>query len=129
MALQSAPLPLSTYVDLDRLRAHNYLLEHDASLSRDDFYFGDDLTFNQNIFDQILSYYHGTDTATIQLASNARYARVKTARAANPDFIYGARQVVLSYGETALYLSIMGDPVTGKAPVSFIESLFGMSRS
>lgn len=129
MALQSAPLPLSLSVDLDRLREHNYLLEHDASLSRQDNYFGDDLSFNQTIFDQVLAFYHGTDTATVPVASNARYARVKNSRAINPDFIYGVRQLVLSYGETALYLSVMGDPVTGKAPLSYVKSLFGMYMS
>ena len=74
MVLQSAPLPLSTSVDLDRLKAHNYLLEHDASLSTDDFFFGDDVTFDQEIFNQIVAYYHDSATATIPVASKARYA-------------------------------------------------------
>lgn len=125
MALQSAPLPLAQSVDLDRLQQHNYLLEHDASLSRKDHYFGDDLHFNQNIFNQVLAFYRDTDTATIPVASDARYARVKTSKATNPEVVYGARQLVLSYGETALYLSVMGDPVTGEAPMAYVKSLFG----
>ncbi|TQS33982.1 hypothetical protein Golomagni_05655, partial [Golovinomyces magnicellulatus] len=128
LALQSAPLPLSLSVDLDRLRSHNYLIEHDASLSREDTYFGDALHFNQGVFDQVLAYFHDTDTATIPAASNARYARVKDSQATNPNVVYGARQLVLSYGETALYLSVMGDPVTGKAPISYVKSLFEQER-
>lgn len=126
MALQSAPLPLALSVDLDRLREHNYLLEHDASLSRQDYFLGDDLHFNQATFDTVLSHFTGPVT-TIQEASDARYARVKDSLARNPKVVYGARQLVLSYGETALYMSIMGDPVTGKAPISFVKELFGES--
>lgn len=128
MALQSAPLPLSLSVDLNRLSAHNYLIEHDASLSRGDAYFGDDLVFNQSVFNEVLAYYHDTDTATIPVASNARYARVKKSQATNPNVVYGIRQLVFSYGETALYLSVMGDPLTGKAPISYVKSLFGMCQ-
>lgn len=129
MALQSAPLPLASSVDLNRLAQHNYLLEHDASLSRQDHYFGDDLAFNQGIFDQVLAYYKGVEVTNIQAASDARYARVKDSLARNPKVVYGVRQLVLSYGETALYMATMGDPVTGKAPISFVKSLIGLSPS
>ncbi|CEJ94365.1 hypothetical protein VHEMI09902 [[Torrubiella] hemipterigena] len=128
MALQSAPLPLALSVDLDRLAEHNYLLEHDASLSRQDFYLGDDLHFNQSIFDQVLAYYKGTDTTNIQAASDARWARVKDSLTTNPKVVYGVRQLVLSYGETALYMAVMGDPLTGKAPISFVKSLIEKER-
>lgn len=126
MALQSAPLPLALAVDLDRLREHNYLLEHDASLSRQDFFLGDDLDFSQPTFNQVLSYFH-SDVASIQEASDGRYARVKDSMARNAKVVYGVRQLVLSYGETALYLSAMGDPVTGKAPIPYVKSFFGES--
>lgn len=129
LGLQSAPLPASLSFNLDHLNEHNFPIEHDGSLSRGDFFGGDDHTFNQANFDQVLAFYEGTDTATIPLASKARTQRLKTAEAANPTFIYGARQLVLSYGETALYLSTMGDPTSGNAPVSYIKSLFGMSAT
>lgn len=125
LGLQSAPLPLSLSFDLDDLDEHNFPLEHDGSLSRQDFLFGNDHSFNQSIFDEVLAFFEGTDTATIPLASRARYQRIKTAEAEDPTCIYGVRQLVLSYGETALYLSTMGDPITGNAPVSYIKSLFG----
>jgi hypothetical protein len=127
MGLQSAPNPLSSTFDLNDLDQHNFPIEHDASLSRQDAYFGNDYSFDQKIFNQVLAYYEGMEETSIPVASKARYNRVETARSQNPEFIYGVRQLVLSTGETALYLSTMGDPTTGVAPVKYVKSLFGES--
>ena len=127
MGLQSAPNPLSSTFDLDNLDQHNFPIEHDGSLSRRDAYFGDDHTFNQDTFNQVLAYYEGMEETSIPVASKARYNRIETARSEDPEFIYGVRQLVLSTGETALYLSTMGDPTTGVAPVKYVKSLFGES--
>jgi hypothetical protein len=43
----------------------------------------------------------------------------------DPRFTYTPQQFVLSYGETALYISTMGDPVTGVAPVDYVKVFFG----
>ena len=96
---------MSTTFNLNNLDEHNFPIEHDASLSRLDAHFGNDYSFNQGIFNQVLKFYNGMTTATIPIASKARYARVKKSQATNPEVIYGVRQLVLSYGETALYLS------------------------
>ncbi|WPH03781.1 Hypothetical protein R9X50_00666400 [Acrodontium crateriforme] len=124
LAQNANPTLLQMTVDLDQLDEHNFPIEHDASLSRMDAYFGDDHSFNQAAFNQVLAYFDGSDTATIPAASLARYHRVQACETNNPTCIYGARQLVLSYGETALYLSTMGNPTTGDAPVSYIKSLF-----
>jgi len=127
LGLQSSPNPLGATFDLNDLDQHNFPIEHDASLSREDAFMGNDYAFNQNVFNQVLAYYEGMEETSIPVASKARYNRVENARAANPEFIYGVRQLVLSTGETALYLSTMGDPVTGVAPVKYVKSLFGKS--
>ena len=36
--------------------------------------------------------------------------------------IYGPRQIVLSHGEIALYLSTMGNALTGDTPISYVKS-------
>lgn len=46
-------------------------------------------------------------------------------RGRDARFQYGAREFVLSYGETALYLSVMGDPIMGIAPVDYVKIFFG----
>lgn len=123
----SAPDPEATSFDLNNLDEHNFPIEHDGSLSREDYYFGNDHSFNQTIWNQVLYYYENMTTATIPVASLARINRINNARAVNPTFIYGPRQLVLSYGETALYLSTMGNPITGDAPLAYVQSLFGTS--
>lgn len=110
---------------LDR---HDVFIEHDASLSRADASTGNDHSFNQSIFNTVLSYFDGEANATITPAAKAKFNRVTTEAARDPDFSYGPVQFVLSYGETALYLSTMGDPVTGSAPVDFIKVLFEEER-
>jgi hypothetical protein len=51
---------------------------------------------------------------------------VKTEEGRDPTFTYTPQQFILSYGETALYLSVLGDPTTGVAPVDYVKTFFGM---
>ena len=127
LGLDAMPDPATTYFNLDALDEHNFPIEHDGSLSRWDAYFGNDHSFNQTIFNQILSHYEGMTHTSIPIGEQARYARIQNARAMNPKFIYGPRQLALSYGETALYMSVMGDPVTARAPIPYVKSFFGTS--
>ncbi|KAG4418243.1 hypothetical protein IFR04_008601 [Cadophora malorum] len=122
--------PLATSFTLKDIRKHNFPIEHDASLSRADFNLdnGDNWMFNQSIFDSVLAYYDGMMETSIPVASAAKYNRVKTELARDPKFTYTPQQFVLSYGETALYLSTMGDPVTGVAPVDWVKIFFEEER-
>lgn len=119
---------LAPSFDLDMLDEHNFPIEHDASLSRQDAYFGNDHSFNQTVWDTVLEYFPNDSTFTIPPAAEARYARVQTESKRDPTFTYGPQQFVLSYGETALYLSTMGDPITGVAPYNYVQSLFEQER-
>lgn len=76
----------------------------------------------------VLAFYNGTNTTSIPLASKAKYSRVLDSRAKNPTFVYGPREYILSYGETALYLQAMSDPYSGVAQVSYVKSLFEQER-
>lgn len=122
------PLTSGLYFDLDMLDRHDFFIEHDASLSRADASTGNNYSFNQTIWDTVLAYYNGMANATIPVASKARYNRVTTEASRDPDFSYSPVQFILSYGETALYLSTMGDPITGVAPLEYVRSLFEEER-
>lgn len=124
----SNPDFLSLQFDLDQLAHHEMVIEHDASLSRDDASSGNNYSFNQTIFDAVLDYFKGMEDATIPVAAKAKYNRVLTEKARDPDFTYGLVQFIFSYGETAIYLSVMGDPKTGIAPVEYIKVLFEQER-
>ncbi|KAH0388881.1 Cloroperoxidase [Aureobasidium sp. EXF-12298] len=122
------PLTSGLYFDLDMLDRHDFLIEHDASLSRADASTGNNYSFNQTIFDTVLAYYSGMDNTSIPVAAKAKFNRVNTEASRDPNFSYGPVQFILSYGETALYLSTMGDPVTGVAPLEYVRSLFEEER-
>lgn len=128
LGLTANPNPDAQNVNLDQLQEYPIPIQHDASLSRLDYPLND-LNFNQNRWNGILSYFQGQDTATIKQASLARYNRVKECQTKEVHCIYSPYQLVLSYGETALYLSTMGNPTTGDAPLKYVNSLFGEFQS
>ena len=98
---------LEPYFDLDMLDEHDFPIEHDFSLSRQDFYFGDNHSFNQTMFDMVLDYVPEGENFTIAEAAKARYNRVVVEKARDPAFTYFPQTMILSYGESALYLSTM----------------------
>ena len=124
----SNPNILSLEFDLDQLRRHDVVIEHDASLSRADASTGDNYSLNQTIWDTVLDYYSGQDKTSILSAAKAKYNRVQTESSRDPTFTYGPVQFIFSYGETAIYLSTMGDPATGIAPVEYVRALFEEER-
>jgi hypothetical protein len=121
--------PLATSFDLNDIDEHNFPIEHDASLSRTDYYLdnGDNYSFNKTIFNEVLAFYNGMNETSIPVAAKAKYARVQNEAAQDPKFTYTSQQFVLSYRETASYLSAMGDPITGVAPLEYIKIFFGES--
>ncbi len=64
-----------------------------------------------------------TETS-IHVAAKKRYKHVQTEKEGDrPDFAYGSVQFIFSYGEAAIYLSTMGDPATGLAPIEYVKAL------
>lgn len=123
--------PFATSFNLDNLNEHNFPIEHDASLSRSDYYASptrDNHSFNQTIFNQVLSFYASQSETSIPVAAAAKYARVKFEQGNDSRFTYQAQQFLLSYSETALYLSVLGDPVSGVANVDWVKVFFQEER-
>jgi len=120
---------LNGTMDLNDLNKHNYI-EHDGSLSRAPIHEGgDDHTFRQDIFDQVLMFFSNATkaTITIDMASKAHLHRVQT-DSQTMAFSYGSKQNFLALGETALYLTAMGDPLTGATPLDYVRVLFEQER-
>ncbi|ORY77379.1 Chloroperoxidase [Protomyces lactucae-debilis] len=114
--------------DLDELQQHNFPIEHDASLSRQDTYFGSANPFNNATWQQYLAFFKDAEVVSISAASNGKYARVKDSQQRNPTFTYGPQQFVLSYGEVALYQSVLGNPLTGTPKTSYVRTFFEQER-
>jgi hypothetical protein len=122
--LLTSPHPLKGRFDLSDLKIHNFI-EHDASLSRADLLLGgDSVTFRPEIWEGVVAEFNGMANTTIEAAARARETRVVSAKAQNAEISFGWKPKLLSYGETALYLSAMGGLKTGVAPVEWINIWF-----
>lgn len=98
------------------------------SLTRDDVAFGDNHSFNNDIWNKVMEAY-GQDTSTnFDSVSKARYDRVQACKMAHAEakkgFNYGVKEFILSYGESALFLGILGSPDEGKIPLEYLRVLF-----
>lgn len=147
-ALTTNPDHSAHSFDLDHLQKHG-VIEHDVSLSRSDLGLGDNHTFDKNVFEGVLASYGDAKETNFELASKARYERMVAAKKAHEvakkDFQYGIKEFILSkwspsvlpshtdmplifcssgYGESALFLGILGDPKDGKIPLEYLKVLF-----
>jgi hypothetical protein len=132
VALTANPDHTAHFFDLDQVTKHG-LIEHDVSLSRNDATLGDNSGFDQYAWDGVLQTYGDNKETNFALVSKARYDRFlackKAHEAAEKDFAYGIKEFILSYGESALFLSTLGDPENGKIPIEYLKVLFGKSNA
>lgn len=128
VALTAPATPHSTTFSLSDLDKHG-LIEHDVSLTRQDFALGDNHSFNTAIWAAVLESYGDAEETSFELVSKARYERMVAAKkvheVAGKNFGYGIKEFVLSYGESALFLGLLGSPKAGKIPVEYLRVLFG----
>ncbi|OGM49746.1 hypothetical protein ABOM_001808 [Aspergillus bombycis] len=125
-ALKTNLTPNATTFSLNDLDHHN-IIEHDGSLSRGDFYFGDNHSFNQTLFDQAKSYWT-QPLIDLHSGARARLARINTSKATNPTFDLSGSRLRFSYAQTATYILVFGDKVSATANTSWIEYLFEKER-
>ncbi|KAJ0118605.1 hypothetical protein N8I77_001602 [Diaporthe amygdali] len=116
---------LTNSFNLDHLARHN-ILEHDASLSRQDAAFGDNVSFNSTVFNETRSNWQ--DTIDVQQAAQARLTRVKTSNTTNPTFGFTKIGEQFSVGESAAYLIVLGNKTTRTANRTVVEYLFEKER-
>lgn len=131
VALTANPDPHAHSFDLNHVNKHG-VIEHDVSLTRDDIASGDNHTFNKDIWQRYLDNYGDSKETSFALCSKARYDRVAASKRTHflnaKDFGYGIKEAVLSYGETALLLGLLGDPKNGKIPVEYLRVLVEQER-
>jgi len=125
-AITTNPEENATTFDLDHLGRHN-ILEHDASLSRPDQYFGDVLKFDQSVFDKTKAFFT-SDVVDVEMAAKARIARIKDSQANNPEYSLSELGTSFSFGESVAYIIALGDVETGTVQRERVEYLFGKLR-
>lgn len=98
-ALTTNPDHSAHSFDLDHLRKHG-VIEHDVSLSRNDVAFGDNYSFDKNVWEGVMKSYGERTETDFQSVSKARYERVMAAKKAHGDagkeFQYGIKEFILS---------------------------------
>jgi hypothetical protein len=101
----------------DALYCSHNIIEHDASISRNDFGdgTGDNMHFNETAFSMLANANPGTDTYDTASAGFVQQQRLAFSIATNPLVINTRKEFRLRSRESALYLSIFGDPLTGVA--------------
>lgn len=125
-AIIANPEPNATYFTLDNLNRHN-VLEHDASLSRSDAYFGDNHVFNQSIFDASKEYWTAEILEAEHLANSKIFRQVES-RSTNPNYTFTATTESFSLGEVAAPFIAFGDLVNALVNRTFVEYFFGESN-
>jgi hypothetical protein len=93
-------------------------IEHDASLSRGDFLngLGDNFSFNETIFTTLASSNPGVDYYNTTSAGLVMKARLEIDRQVNPNITNTFKEFGIRTGESAFYLSVMGNVTSGTAP-------------
>jgi hypothetical protein len=126
-ALTSNTEPNATTWSLETLRNHN-ILEHDASFTRADYYFfNDSHSFDGEAYKETKSYWTAP-IVDLEMAAKARYARIQTSKATNPEYSLSEKGSNFGIGEAAAYVIILGDKVTGTVKQSLIEYFFENER-
>jgi len=127
VAITANPDHSAHYFDLDQVDKHGFI-EHDVSLSRNDIAFGDNHSFDKSIWEKVMETYGDAAETSFELASKARYDRLMASKKAHEeagkDFQYGIKEFILSYGESALFLGLLGSPKEGKIPLEYLRVLF-----
>ncbi|KIK65249.1 hypothetical protein GYMLUDRAFT_980886, partial [Collybiopsis luxurians FD-317 M1] len=103
-------------------------LEHDVSLSRNDFALGDNIHFNETVFSTLNNSNPGVDYYDPTSAGHVMAQRLAEDQIVNPGLINTAKEFVVRAFESAIYLSVMGNVTTGVAPKNFVQILFREER-
>jgi Peroxidase, family 2 len=107
----------------DNLNRHN-VLEHDASMSRSDAFFGNNHVFNQTIFDTTRVFWTA-DTLTADMLANGKIARQLASKSTNPNYTFTSTNEAFSLGEVAAPIIVFGDLPSATVNKSLVEFFFG----
>jgi hypothetical protein len=107
---------------------HN-LVEHDASISRNDFGLGDHIKFNESVYSFLANSNPGKDYYEPFSSGQVQRDRLADSSARNPNLVNTGKEFQLRSRETALYLSIFGSGLDGLAPKKCVVFTIHKSES
>ncbi|ORY56325.1 Chloroperoxidase [Pseudomassariella vexata] len=125
-AVIANPESNATFFTLDHLNRHN-VLEHDASMSRTDAFFGNNHVFNQTIFKTTTSHWTG-DVLDANMLANGKLFRQVESRSFNPNYTFTATTEQFSIGEMAAPIIVFGDIEAGTVDRDLVLYFFENER-
>ncbi|KAL4879238.1 Chloroperoxidase [Aspergillus karnatakaensis] len=125
-ALSANPDPNAETFSLEDLSQHN-VVEHDASLTRGDAYFGNAVRFSPSAFAQTKKYWTGSTVTTTMLA-NSKIARQLDSKAFNPEYTYPESVDTASLSEIGGPILVFGDIEKGTIDRDVIENFIVNER-
>ncbi|THY37592.1 Cloroperoxidase [Aureobasidium pullulans] len=125
-AIIANPEPNATFFTLEHLNQHN-VLEHDASLSRMDAYYGNNHVFNPEAFATSTRYWTD-ETLTANMLANSKLARMVESRAFNPNYTFTANNEQFSLGEVAAPFIAFGNTTSVTVPRDLVLYFFEHER-
>ena len=117
--------PNATFFTLGMLNQHN-VLEHDASLSRSDAYFGNNHVFNETIFETTIKYWTDETMTANQLAMSKVFRQVES-KAFNPTYTFTNTTEAFSLGEVIAPIVAFGDIAAVTTNRTLVEYFFRKS--
>ncbi|KAI0967299.1 Chloroperoxidase [Xylaria arbuscula] len=125
-AIIANPEPNATYFTLEQLNQHN-VLEHDASLSRTDAYFGNNHVFNATVFNETKQWWTAP-IVTADMLANGKVARQLSSKAHNPTYVFTLTTEEFSLGEVVAPVIAFGDIQTVTVNRTLAEYFFENER-
>ena len=95
-------------ISLIDLRKHN-AIEHDVSLTRDDFNIGNNWELNNTLFDQMVSFSSDQKVLTLKELGHFRKQRHIDCKAQDPKLDFGPTNRATAFLEAAALLTVFGD--------------------
>ncbi|KAH4153790.1 hypothetical protein HBI81_217960 [Parastagonospora nodorum] len=125
-AIFANPEPNATFFTLEHLNVHN-VLEHDASLTRTDAYFGNNHVFNETVYNASRQWWTDETVTAEQLAHSKLFRQIES-RASNPCYKFTASTEEFSLGEVAAPIIAFGDMGAGTVDRALMEYFFENER-
>ncbi|KJA13294.1 hypothetical protein HYPSUDRAFT_151752 [Hypholoma sublateritium FD-334 SS-4] len=108
------------------------VFEGDASMTRQDFFFGNNHDFNETLFDQFVEFSNrfGAGKYNLTVAGELRHQRIQQSIATNPNFTFVAPRYFTAFAESAFPVDffIDGRDSNGQLEMDVARSFFQNSR-
>jgi hypothetical protein len=125
-AIIANPEPNATFFTLEQLNVHG-VLEHDASLTRQDAAFGNNHVFNETVYNTSRQWWTD-EIVTAKMIANSKIFRQLASRGSNPNYTFTASTEEFSLGEVIAPIIAFGSIEGATVNRTLMEYFFENER-